>query len=311
MMAIRAWFTGCWRICRSPWITVVAYLLTLLLTVPLGLVLYRDLPSPSVPVAVEPGAGPAPNLDWLEEVTNGLDGLAATLAPTVIGVAAPLSNFDRFLAGSRPPLFVVVLTLTSMLVWAFLWGGIVSRIADSPSRFLAACRRTFVPIVLLSLISISLATILFMTLRPLLFDLALPALTRAAGERTMFVWRSAFTLLFVAVLAASTLIADYARISLVLDRSISVGRAVVRATDTVRANWIAVSVLLILSSGSLVALLTAYGAFEFIPGGSVPRLTRVIVIGQAFIFGRILLRLVNAGAQTVLYQDVRRRAANR
>jgi len=54
----------------------------------------------------------------------------------------------------------------------------------------------------------------------------------------------------------------------------------------------------------LAGLLAGYGAFEFIPGGSVPKLDRIILIGQAYIVARVALRLLNAAAQVALYRRI-------
>ncbi len=85
--------------------------------------------------------------------------------------------------------------------------------------------------------------------------------------------------------------------------------AIADAIEVIRANLIAVLILVVISAVLLAGLLATYGAFEFIPGGSVPTLGRVILIGQAFIVTRIVLRLVNAAAQVALYQRIRLRAA--
>jgi len=69
MIAIGAWFSGLWRVARSPWMVALAYVVLLAITAPLGLVLHRDLPPPSQPLVVEPGAGPAPG-----STTSGCDG---------------------------------------------------------------------------------------------------------------------------------------------------------------------------------------------------------------------------------------------
>jgi hypothetical protein len=50
------------------------------------------------------------------------------------------------------------------------------------------------------------------------------------------------------------------------------------------------------------ALVAAYGATEFVPGGSVPRLSKVILIGQAYLFARIVLRLAGIGAQVSVWE---------
>jgi len=309
MIAIGAWFGGLWRVARAPWIAAVAYAALLVITVPLGLILHRDLPPPSQPIVVEPGAGPAPNLDWLDELTTGRGGLVGSLAPTVVGVAAPLDNLDRLLDRRRPPLFAIGLSAISMMVWAWLWGGILSRYSDQGRPFFKSCRRWFAPMLKVSAAGVLAAIALYLTMHPLLFDLGWPALTAGASERAAFFWRVALAVPFLAVLTLTTLIADYARISLVLNDRTSTRGAIADAIKVIGGNLIAVGVLVLVAAVLLAGLLVTYGAFEFIPGGSVPTLGRVILIGQGFIVARIVLRLVNAAAQVTLSQRIRLRAA--
>ena len=311
MIAIAAWFGGVWRVVRSPWLVAFAYVLLLVATVPLGLLLHRDLPPSSQPTVVEPGAGPAPNVDWLEEVTAGRGGLLGTLSPTVVGVAAPLDNLDRLLDARHPPLFAVALAAVSLIVWSWLWGGIISLAASTRRRFFAACAHSFTSILKVSVIGVGAAIVLYLTLHPLLFRVVWPAVTAGASERIAFAWRVALVLPFVVTLTLSTLIADYARISIVLNDSLPIGAAIRNALAIVRHNAIAVLVLVVLSAVLLAGLLVVYGAFEFIPGGSVPTLGRVILLGQAFVVTRLVLRCVNAAAQVLLYQRITRRAAIR
>jgi len=311
MIAIGAWFGGLWRVARAPWIAAVVYAALLVITVPLGLILHRDLPPPSQPMVVEPGAGPAPNLDWLDELTTGHGGLVGSLAPTVVGVAAPLDNLDRLLDGQRPPPFATFLSAISMLVWAWLWGGILSRYSGEGRPFFRSCRRWFAPMLKVSAAGVLAAIALYLTVHPLLFDLAWPALTAGASERAAFVWRLAMAVPFIAMLTLTTLIADYARISLVLNDKTSTRGAIADAIRNIRAHPTAVLMLVMAAAVLLAGLLATYGAFEFIPGGSVPTLSRVILIGQAFIVTRIVLRLINTAAQVALSQRIRLRAATR
>ena len=74
------------------------------------------------------------------ELTTGRGGLVGSLAPTVVGVAAPLDNLDRLLDGRRPPLFAIALSAISMMVWAWLWGGIISRYSGGVRPFLRGLR---------------------------------------------------------------------------------------------------------------------------------------------------------------------------
>jgi hypothetical protein len=311
MIAIGAWFGGLWRVARAPWIAALAYAALLTITVPLGVVLHRDLPPPSQPPVVEPGAGPAPNLDWLDETTTGRGGLAGSLAATVIGVAAPLDNLDRLLEGSRPPLFAIALSAISMMVWVWLWGGIISRYSGGSRPFFTSCSRFFAPILKVSAAGVLAAIALYVTVQPLLFDVAWPAVTAGTSERAAFFWRVALAVPFIAMLTLTTLVADYARISLVLKDERSMTGAIADAISIIRANPTAVLMVAMAAALLLAGLLVTYGAFEFIPGGSVPTLGRVILIGQGFIVTRIVLRLVNAAAQVVLFERIRLRGATR
>ncbi len=111
------------------------------------------------------------------------------------------------------------------------------------------------------------------------------------------------------MLTLTTLIADYARIALVLTDTTSARGAIEDAVAVIRSNLIAVVILVVAAAVLYTGLLVTYGAFEFIPGGSVPTLGRVILIGQGFIVMRIVLRLVNAAAQVAFSQRIRLRAA--
>src|SRR5262245_55128266 len=115
MIAIASWFSGLWRVCTSPWIVAIAYIVLLLVTVPIGAFLHRELPTPSRPVASEPGAGPIPDYDWLDEVTAHRRGLLGSLSPVVIGVAAPFDNLDRFASAREIPAFAIVLSAALLI----------------------------------------------------------------------------------------------------------------------------------------------------------------------------------------------------
>jgi hypothetical protein len=109
-------------------------------------------------------------------------------------------------------------------------------------------------------------------------------------------------------LAAITLMFDYARIALIVDGPMPVPEAIRLGLATLRGNTMAVIALLVLSGLLLAGLLVVYGAFEFIPGGSVPKIGRIILLGQAYIVTRIALRLWNAAAQVALYQRIKQTA---
>ena len=304
MIAIAAWFTGLWRLCTSPWIVLVAYGLLLAITLPLGAILHRELPPPSRPVTIEPGAGPVPDYDWLDEVTAHRRGLLGTLTPAVIGVAAPFDNLDRFASARAIPGFAIWMSGALFIGWAWLWGGVISRFAGARRRFFSACGRLFMPVLTLNIAGVIVAIAVYALARLLLFNLMYPLLSNGAAESTAFAWRVILTLAMLAPLTLITLAFDYARIALIVDGPIPVPEAIRVGAATVRRNAFAVIALVAISGLLLAGLLAGYGAFEFIPGGSVPKLGRIILVGQAYIVARVVLRLLNAAAQVALYRRI-------
>jgi len=309
MIAIASWFSGLWRVFSSLWIVLIAYGLLLAITLPLGAIQHRQLPPPSRPVTIEPGAGPVPDYDWLDEVTANERGLLGTLMPVVIGVAAPFDNLDRFISARGIPDFAIALSGALLIGWAWLWGGVISRLAGR-QRFFSACSRLFIPVLTLNIAGVLMAIAFHALARLILFDMIYPVLSDGVAESTAFVLRVIVTMALMLPLAAITLMFDYARIALIVDGPMPVPDAIRMGVATLRGNTIAVIVLIVLSGLLLAGLLLVYGAFEFIPGGSVPKLGRIILLGQAYIVTRIALRLWNAAAQVSLYQRVTQTATS-
>lgn len=305
MIAIASLFSGLWRLIASLWVVVIAYLLLLAITLPLGAILHRELPPPSRPPIIEPGAGPVPDYDWLDEVTANQHGLLGTLTPVVIGVAAPFDNLDRFASGRAIPDFAIAMSGALLIGWAWLWGGVISRFAGVRRRFVSACGRLFIPVLTLNIAGVLTALAAYALARLVLLELIYPMVSTGAAESTAFAWRVVLTVLLIAPLAAITLMFDYARIALVIDGPMPVPDAIRIGAATLRRNVLAATALIVISGVLLAGLLVVYGAFEFIPGGSVPKLGRIILLGQAYITGRIALRLWNAAAQVSLYQRIK------
>lgn len=307
MDALLAWGMGLWKLLRSPWLVVLPYLLLLAATLPLAAKVHRDLPSPVRPFVVEPGAGPVPDFEWLDEVTANKRGLLGALGPEVIGVAAPLDNIDRLL-DARSPAFVLLLSAFMLVAWAWLWGGMISRFAGRRTSFLTACQRSFSDILALSVGGLIASLLVYGVGRLILFT-PLALLPAATAESTLFVARLAATIFNVAAVVAVMLVFDYARILLVLD-DVSIPAALRRGLQWARQHWMPAGTLVLLSWAALAGVLVAYALFEFIPGGSVPTVTRVILLGQLYITARIVLRLWNAAAQVALVGRIRSREAS-
>lgn len=303
MTPIRAWMIGLWRVCRAPWLVGLVYVLLLVVTLPPAITLHLSLPEPARPFAIEPGAGPIPDYDWLDEVTSHKRSLLGELTPAVIGVAAPLSNIDRLLEGNVP-MFSLLAAGVLFVSWAWLWGGVIATTSVPRRRFFKACNDSFSDVLSLNIAGAVLALLVYAVLRTVLFAVVWP-LVDSGTEPQLLAWRSLLTVVPLIALAVVTVVFDYARIVLVLLDDVTVPVAIGIGARFVRAHAWQVALLVVLSVALLTAVLIVYGAFEFIPGGSVPTVRRIIELGQAYVIARIALRLWNASAQVVLFEQLR------
>jgi hypothetical protein len=308
MRILRTWFSGAWRALRAPVLLLVLYLLTVAVAAPLGMWLQRSLPAPAILDVVDAKDPPAPDVDWLDEVSLHAPGLARFLSPAVIGVAAPVGNLDALLDGSRPPLPLLAPIAVFFLCWTAVWGGVITRLARG-SRVgvraaIAASRQAVVPLLALGIAGGIAYLVLYLTLHATMFGPLYDWLIAGALERTAFLWRVALVAIFGGLLLTLGQVFDFARVSIILGRA-SVPQALSDSVTLVGQQWGTIVVLLLFNGLGLAVLFAGYAASEFIPGGSVPSLWRLVAGGQALILGRLLLRLVLAGAQADLYLRVR------
>lgn len=307
MPILRAWFAGVLRVVRAPLLLVGLYLLTLLLAVPVGALLQRSLPPPETVDLVDPNDPPAPDLDWLDEVSTSVPGLARFLSPGIIGVAAPMMNVSAILDGTRPPLAGVVAVAVFFLCWTALWGGVITRLSHGSALglpgFVAASRRSAPGLLRLGVAGGVVYVSLYATAHVVMFGPVYDWLTAGAVERTAFVWRVALAAGFGIALLAISQVLDYARLEIVAG-SLGVRQAVARGAAVVWQQPVAVAGLLLLNGICFVVLIAGYAASEFVPGGSVPSLSRLLLAGQALILGRLILRIVLAAAQVELHHRI-------
>ena len=306
-MLMRAWFAGVLRVVRAPLLLAGLYLLTLLLAVPVGALVQRSLPPPETVDVVDPNDPLAPDLDWLDEVSVRVPGLARFLSPEIIGAAAPMMNVSAILDGTRPPLAGVVAVAVFFLCWTAIWGGVITRLSRGSAiglpAFVAASRRSAPGLLRLGVAESVVYVSLYATAHVVMFGPLYDWLTAGAIERTAFAWRVALAGVFGVALLAISQVLDYARLEIVAG-SPGVGNAVTRSAALVWRRPAAVAGLLLLNGTCFVVLIAGYAASEFVPGGSVPSLSRLLLAGQALILGRLILRIILAAAQFELHQRI-------
>jgi hypothetical protein len=304
--AIGALVAGVAMVARAPLLVALVLLVSMIGAVPFALVVGSELQrSLADQPPIDRGSGEI-NADWWMEFRQHAEGLEATFTPTIIGFAAPLDNVSSLLDGTRRPAALAVPVVLAGLAWAFLWGGILQRFSLrrglSPGEFWRAGMQHFPRFAAIAAAAAVVHVVLYLTIHAALFGPVYELLAAAAGsERNAFFARVVLYLIFGALLAAVALAADYARISSLGGRAASVAGAVRTAIRFMRGHWPAVSALYLMTGALFVAMLVTYGAGEIL-GGSRVGGWRAIAIGQAYILGRLVLRLVFAASEVRLFE---------
>jgi len=302
--ALQALLGGAWLAARAPMLCVTVSILTMVAAAPFALVLGERLKTAL-------GNQPPINLDateidpeWWMEFRAQARGLEATFTPTIIGFAAPLDNISALAEGTPRPVVLIVPVALYGLLWAFLWGGVLPRFdrghRSGVYRFVRDALRHLPCFVLIAAIAALTSFVLYLTVHRLLFGPVYEWLAvRTASERDAFLVRVALYLVFGALVAFVSLVADYARISRAIGGAGGVMTSIAGGQRFVRRHLRAVIFLFVLTGGVLVALLIGYGFVDRRFGG-----WQGVIVGQAYVVARLVIRLTNAGAQVRLYRSL-------
>jgi len=308
MTALASWMGGWRRVAQTGGLVLGVHALSFLLALPLALVL-RDQIAAQLGSSLAAGAvADGVNNDWWGEFTAQASGLGTTFTPSIIGFASTLDTVSRVLDARYPPPSVMWLLGGYLALWTFLSGGILDRYArQRPTRahgFFSASGRLFFRLARLTAMAGITYWLLFKYVHPWLFLDVLRDLTRGLGvERTAFLWRLLFYVVFGTVLLTINLAVDYARIRLVVeDRRSALGA--LRAS--LRFLWrhpLQVTALYALNAAGFVLLLALWSVAA--PGvyGSGLAMWTAFAAGQLYLLARLAIKLHFLASQTALFQS--------
>ena len=289
-MAIGAFLDGIRRVAAAPLLCLFLYSLALAVALAMG------------SLAPEVGA------TGVESVGTTGDGAPVGIThavgpdPSGFAVVAAFSS----LAGGAPQAGAAALALAGMVLWTFLAGGALDRLArqrwPGAAEFLAACRRHFWPLTRLALLAGALYWLLFGVLRPWLSSAPPGASATGPGSGACAdaAWL-ALNGLFAAGRAGIGLVADYARVRAVVeDRRSAIGallaalRFMVRRPGPVAGLWVLNMVLLALILAGCALLAPAAMSF----GRLGP-----FLVGQLYTAAHLLGMLVAWASLTAYFQN--------
>ena len=300
----RALIGGLVDVVRAPALTFVAAVAMLVIAVPFGAVLgVRLQHSLAHRQPVAQGATEI-DADWWQEFAERAEGLAATLTPSIIGFAAPLDNLSSLVDRRQRPLLLMVPLAIAIVAWSFIWAAAFERFANGRqgAGIWRAGTRMLAPYMAISLLAAAVVLVLYYTVHPLLFGVLGDRLQLSViDERSLFAFRVVRYVIFGSMLVALSIVADYARVRLALSPRVGTTGAIAESWRFVRRHAASVFVLYLAAGLLFILLLAAYGAIE-IAGGEDVGGWRGIVLAQAYIVARIVVRLTFAASELRLYR---------
>ncbi len=305
---IAAFRDGWRRVAGAPMLLAGVWVLTLLLAVPLALTLRGMIATSLGDSLAADAAASGVNTGWWDEFQHDAAGIGTTFTPTIIGFGAVLDNMSRLL-DARPRLLPVIGAAAAyLLIWTFLAGGIIDRLArQRPVRaygFFGASGIFFFRLLRLGIAAALVYGILFWWVHGWLFDTWLDAATRDVSvERVAFAWRVLMYAIFGALLVLTNILFDYARIRTIVEDRRSVIGALLAAARFLRRNAGAAFGLYALDAVVFLAVIAVYALVAPGAGGAGLSMGVGLVISQLYIVARLAVKLQFLASQTSLFQS--------
>lgn len=311
MTPLAAWRSGLRRAIRAPGLLLLLWCASAAIALPPALAV-RDAVASHLGESLEADAAASGvNYDWMQEFRAQASPLGQTLRADVIGFAAVLNNTSALADVSAPAPVVVLGGLAYVLLLWFVTPGIIQRLAAGRAlgaqAFLARCGGSTMRMLRLNLATAIIYAALFGGLHAWLFDDLFDTLTRnTTVERTAFFIRLGFYLAFFAIVALVNLIADFAKVRMIVeDRHSVLGsvEAAVRFVVSKPATAFGAYAL------NLALLLAVLGIYYFVaPGAGTTGWTMWagFAVSQAFIAARILTKLAFWASEAAALQGASR-----
>ena len=302
-----AWLDGLNRVRRAPALLAGVFILTLITAMPLAMVMRGAIAAHLGRSLAAGAAADGVNYDWWQEFMSQASGLDATFTPAVIGFAATLDSLSSVADARALATPVAAALAIYLLVWLFLTGGILDRLArQRPTRaygFFAACGVFFWRFLRLGVIAGALYWVLFTYVHRWLLDDAYERLILdVSAERVAFFWRFSLYAVFGAARVAVNIVMDYAKIRLVVeDRRSAVGALSAALGFLARHPGRALGVYA-LNSGVFLVLLAVWAIVDPGAGGAGAGMWLAFAATQVYLLSRLALKLQFMASQTALFQ---------
>ncbi len=295
----------------SPRQLTVLWVALMLVALPAGVVIEESIHASIGATRVDESLREGLDLAWLSEYSDGAEGLAGSVRPSIVGRGAIFDNIESWFSGA---LFLeprtVAFGAAYALIWLFLLGGVLDRFARRERKFvlapfMAAGARFFPRLLRLTVISAVLYFAIYRFAR-WLFPW-IERLTRdVTVERQVLLANLGGAVVVVAFLGLVNLVFGYAKIAVVYEGRRSSFGALMRAARFVAARPAKPIGLYLGLSVMALLVIALYSLLAPGPGQSTAiGVVVAFVVGQLFLVARLALRLTFFGAQMRLYESER------
>ncbi len=294
-----------------PRVLFLLWLVNLLFALPVSLMIREALADSFGSSRVAENMRAGFDLGWHAEFESTAGDLEKTFRPTLSGPGPVLDNLEAWwsgdlVAGAYPG--IVALGLGYAVLWAFLLGGVLDRLArpEEPfalDRFFAAAGRYFPRFFGLALIS-GLAYAAIYQLGRQLYGWIEAASRDVTVEKTVLIWVLAASSLVVLLLIIVRMVFDYAKIATVLENRRGVFRIAWEGLRFVLQRPLA-TLGVTLGFGALGALLFVLYLW-LAPGAGQSSLIGIVLaflFSQLYLFARLGVRLGLLAGQMSLYRS--------
>jgi hypothetical protein len=310
MSPLRAWLSGIRRVLSAPSLVAGVWALTTLVSLPLTLTIRHDIESHLGQSLAAGATAQGMNYEWMQEFARQSTGVATTLRPDVVGFSAVLDNLSAYVDNLQRPPAVAAAAGVYVLLWLFLAGGVIARYsADSGGRparlhgFFSACGAYFFRFLRLGIVTAIVYGLLFGVLQPWLFTRLYPRLVHGVDvERTAFLIRGGLYAVFVLLLAAANIVFDYAKIRAVVEDRRSMLVAIAASCRFILRHPAGAIGVYLLDAALFAATLAAYALLAPPGGGTGVMAWAAVVIGQAYIAGRLCVKLLFWASETAFVE---------
>ncbi len=309
-MVLNAVRDGIERVRRAPMVLLGVLALTFLLALPLGLVL-RGMIAESLGASLAANtAASGVNSEWWDLFLSHASGLGQTFTPRILGVAGVASNLGGVLDAEPQAMVIMAVAGAYLLLWTFLYGGILDRYARNrptgAAAFFSACGVYFFSFLRLAVFAALGYLFLFRVVHGWLFDVLYRWATHDwTVERTAFFLRVALYVVFGGALLAFNLWLDYAKVRAVVEDRRSMIGALIAAFRFIRRHPGRTVGLYLVDGLLFVIVVGIYMAVVPGAGSTGWSMWLGVALSEAYLLARLWVKMVFAASEIVLFQRLR------